>query len=112
MKKGDVWRVRLPFGAGHVQAGDRPAIIMQDDPFNASLPTVLVVPFTSTQAASKFAGTLVVHPDGQNGLKVPSVALVFQFSAVDKRDCLRHLGVLDQSNLDQVFAVLDQLTGR
>lgn len=112
MKKGDVWRVRLPFGAGHTQAGERPAIIIQDDSFNISLPTVLVVPFTSTQAAARFGGTLVVHPDQQNGLTVPSVALVFQMSALDKRACLRQLGVLDQKTLDDVFDTLDKLTGR
>ena len=47
MKRGDVWRVRLPTVPGHTQAGERPAIIMQDDSFNVSLPTVLIVPFTS-----------------------------------------------------------------
>src|SRR5215207_757329 len=99
MKKGEVWRVRMPFGPGHTQAGERPAIILQDDAFNLSLPTVLVVPFTGTQTATRFAGTLLVQPDNQNGLTVPSVALVFQLSAQDKRDCLRRLGVLDQATL-------------
>ena len=112
MKKGEVWRVRLSFGPGHTQAGERPAIIVQDGPFNATLPTVLVVPLTSTLAATRFAGTLVVQPDGQNGLTMPSVALLFQLNAVDKRECLRRLGVVDQNTLDQVFAALDQLTGR
>jgi mRNA interferase MazF len=112
MKKGEVWRVRLPLGPGHTQAGERPAVIVQDDPFNSSLPTVLIVPFTSSQAATRFSGTLVVQPDGKNGLTTPSVALVFQLSAVDKRGCLKRLGVLAPNTLDQVFAALDQLTGR
>ncbi len=112
MKKGEVWRVRLPFGPGHTQAGERPAVILQADPLNASLPTVMIVPFTGALAATRFAGTLVVQPDSQNGLTTPSVALVFQTSAVDKRDCLRRVGVLDQNSLDQVFSALDRLTGR
>ena len=49
MKRGEVWRVRMPAVPGHAQAGERPAIIVQDAAFNASLPTVLIVPFTSTQ---------------------------------------------------------------
>lgn len=77
MKKGEVWRIRLPFGPGHTQAGERRAIIVQDDPFNLSLPTVLIVPLTGAQAATRFAGTMVVQPDGQNGLTKPSVALYF-----------------------------------
>jgi mRNA interferase MazF len=100
------------FRSRHTQAGERPAVIVQDDPFNVSLPTVLIVPFTGALAASRFAGTLVVQPDAQNGLTVPSVALVFQLSALDKRDCLRRLGTLDQNTLDQIFSLLDHLTGR
>ena len=112
MKKGEIWRVSLPFGPGHTQAGDRPAVIVQDDAFNISLPTILVVPFTGTLAASRFAGTLVVQPDTQNGLNVPSVALVFQLSALDKRDCLRRLGMLDRNAFDQLLTLLDRLTTR
>lgn len=110
MKRGEVWRVRLPPASGHAQAGERPAIVIQDD--KANLPTVLVVPFTATSAASRFTGTLIVHPDATNGLSVPSVALVFQLGAVDKRSMLYRLGSLDQATLDKVFAALDLLTGR
>jgi mRNA interferase MazF len=109
MRRGEVWRVRIPFAPGHAQAGDRPALIVQNDAFIASLPTVLIVPFTSTSAAARFPGTLVVLPDAQNGLTVPSVALVFQLRALDQRDCLHCLGVLDSATLDSVLALIDQL---
>ena len=112
MTRGEVWRVHIPFAPGHAQAGNRPALIVQADPFIASLPTVLIVPFTSTLAAARFAGTLVVQPDSQNGLTVPSVALVFQLRAVDKRDCLQRLGILNIQTLEQILVLLDQLTGR
>ena len=112
MKRGDVWLVRLPPVQGHTQAGRRPAVIVQDDQSTALLPTVLIVPFTGTQAAARFPGTLVVQPDSQNGLTIPSVALVFQLTAVDKRNCLQQVGVLDPAILEQIFAELDKLTGR
>jgi mRNA-degrading endonuclease toxin of MazEF toxin-antitoxin module len=76
-RRGEVWQVRLPAGAGHAQAGVRPAVIIQADSFNASLPTVLIIPFTGSPNAARFPETLVVQPDGQNGLKTPSVALGF-----------------------------------
>ncbi len=111
MKKGEVWLARLPPAAGHTQAGDRPALIVQNDAFLAVLPTVLVVPFTGSLAAARFAGTVTVQPDGQNGLTVPSVALVFQVRALDSRALVRRLGALASKDLDEVLKLLADLTG-
>ena len=112
MKKGEIWRVAIPASPGHAQAGERPAIIVQDLAFNNSLPTTLIIPLTSKMAASRFAGTVVVQPNQQNGLTAPSVALVFQLRTLDQRQCVKPLGNLDTATLGQIFAVLDQLTGR
>lgn len=109
MRKGKVWRVRLPVATGHKQAGERPAVIVQNNVFTGPLPTVLVVPFTSKLNAKRFPGTLVVQPDATNGLKMPSVALVFQLGAQDKDDLLEHLGDLDAGTLDQILAMIDQM---
>jgi mRNA-degrading endonuclease toxin of MazEF toxin-antitoxin module len=112
MKRGEVWRVRIPPAPGHAQTGERPAIILQELVFNNSLPTTLIVPLTSKLTAARFDGTLLIQPDQQNGLTAPSVALVFQMRTLDQRNCLTRQGVLDAAALDQVFAVLDKLTGR
>jgi mRNA interferase MazF len=112
MKRGEIWRVRIPFRPGHTQAGDRPAVIVQDDQYNVSLPTLLIIPFTSTRAASRFSGTHLVQPTPGNGLSVPSIALVFQLIALDKRDCVQKLGIIDGPDLDQLYQLLDELTGR
>jgi mRNA interferase MazF len=112
MTRSEVWQVRIPYAPGHAQAGERPAIIVQADQLIASLPTVLIVPFTSTMGAARFDGTVVVPHDAQNGLSVPSVALVFQLRALDKRDFIRRLGRLDTQTFDRVLSLLDQLVGR
>ncbi len=112
MKRGEVWRVSIPPAPGHTQTGERPAIILQELTFNNSLPTTLTVPLTSKLATSRFAGTVMIQPDSQNGLTVPAVALVFQLRALDQRHCLQRLGILDPAVLDQIFAMLDHLTGR
>src|SRR6266498_1738758 len=39
MQRGEIWKVDIPFTPGHGQAGERPAVIVQDDPFIATLPT-------------------------------------------------------------------------
>jgi mRNA-degrading endonuclease toxin of MazEF toxin-antitoxin module len=112
MRRGEIWHVDLPKVPGHTQAGIRPAVILQDDQFLLATPTVLVVPFTSQLSTTRFPGALVVQPDGTNGLTVPSVALVFQMSATDRRNCVQPLGMLAAGTLDLVFAELDRLTGR
>jgi mRNA interferase MazF len=111
MKKGDIWRVSIPAAPGHAESGERPAIILQELAFNNSLPNTLVVPLTSKLATTRFPVTLVIQPDPQNGLTVPSVALVFQMRSLDQRDCLTKIGILDASVLDQILDLLDQLTG-
>ncbi len=50
---------------------------------------------TPAHRATRFPGTLLVQPDPQNGLTMPSVALVFQMSALDRQNCLDPLGELD-----------------
>jgi mRNA interferase MazF len=112
MRRGEVWQVDIPFTPGHAQAGRRPAVIVQDDTFMTPLPTVLIVPFTGSQSATRFSGTVFVQADGQNGLTVASIALVFQMRALDKRYFLNRLGILDAATLDQIFTELDKLTGR
>lgn len=112
MRKGEVWQVRIPFAPGHAQTGERPAVILTEDTLIPALPTVFIVPFTSSRRTLRFLGTLLVQPDRQNGLAVPSVALVFQLRALDKGHFLYSLGVLDPAILDQIFAELDKLTGR
>ena len=112
MQRGEVWQADIPYAPGHAQAGLRPAVIVQADPFLTTLPTVLIVPLTGSLGANRFPGTLLVQPDGRNGLTIPSVALVFQLRSLDTQFCLRRLGVLDPTTLDQIFAELDKLTGR
>jgi mRNA interferase MazF len=101
--------VSFPSVPGRTQAGERPAVIIQNEPFRSSLPTVQIIPFTSQLAANRFSGTLVVKPDDNNGLTFPSVALVFQLSAQDKRNLLRRLGDLDPATLDQIRTLIQQL---
>ena len=112
MKKGEVWRVRIPPGPGHAQSGERPAVILQELAYNNTLPTTLIVPLTSKLAASRFGGTLVIQPDPNNGLTAPSVALVFQLRTLDQQHCLARIGALDPATLDKIFGEFDKLTGR
>lgn len=109
MRRGEVWRVRLPAASGHAQAGERPALVVQHDAYSVVLPTVLVVPFTGSLAALRFAGTFQVDPDGTNGLSVPSVALAFQVRAIDRRDGMQRMGEVDTATLASVIGLVTGL---
>jgi len=110
MRRGEIWRVRLPTTPGHTQSGERPAIVLQNNSYTSSLPTVLLVPFTSKLAAQRFPGTVLIQPDSENGLTLQSVALVFQASAQDKRNLVNRLGQLDDESMKRIVEQLQLLT--
>lgn len=109
---GDVHWVGFPGGAGRAQAGRRPAIVAQANSATADLPTVLVVPLTTQLDALRFVGTFLVEPHTENGLRRPSVALVFQLTAVDRRILGAGLGRIDERGLEQMWATFDFIAGR
>ena len=112
MKVGDVCWVDLAPRGGHAQAGRRPAIIIQSDARTPTLPTVLLIPLTTQMDALRFPGTVLIEADAQNGLRRHSVALVFQLTAVDRRFVAGRLGEVAATTLQQIWAALDELTGR
>lgn len=102
MARGDILMVDLPAPAGPAgreQMGHRPAIVVQTDPSNNNLPTTMIVPFTSNLKAMRFPHTLRIDPSHQNGLTRPSVLLVFQLRAIDKRRLGKRIGSLEEQYL-------------
>lgn len=98
MTKGEIWVSDLPAKGGHIQRGYRPTLIVAD-PTKA---IVMVIPITSSLAATRFPYTLGVTPTEENGLDKPSVLLVYQLGAVDKRFLHRSIGQLDTATLARV----------
>ena len=109
MTTGELRWVEMPARGGHAQAGRRPAIVVQR---TFALPTILLIPLTSQQDALRFAGTVLVEPDKENGLRQPSVALVFQLTAVDKKFIGARIGSASAAVLKEIWSAFDELTGR
>jgi len=112
MNPGDLYWVEFPARGGHAQAGRRPAIVVQSAAATAKLPTVLLVPLTTQLDALRFPGTALVETTAENGLTRPSVALVFQLTAVDRLFMGQKLGTLSQSAIESVWLTLDDITPR
>jgi mRNA-degrading endonuclease toxin of MazEF toxin-antitoxin module len=55
---------------------------------------------------------VLVEPDAVNGLRRPSVALVFQLTAVDRRFIGPVFGAVSQEVMASVWEALDEITGR
>jgi mRNA interferase MazF len=114
MQKGDVVLVNLPQAVGvggHEQTGIRPALVVHDDSTSDSLSLIMIVPITSNMATQKFAHTIVVQPSVQNGLSMPSVLLVFQLRATDKRRIVKKIGVIEAPIMEQVNAEMKKMLG-
>ena len=80
MARGDMLLVALPDSDKREEKGNRPAIAVQTD--STPSPMLVVVPITSSLAALRFSFTVPIEPSQQNGLTLPSVAMVFQMRAI------------------------------
>lgn len=112
MSVGDIHWVDLPGGGGRSQMGRRPAVIIQDDNYGGKLPTVIVVPLTSSKGATRFAATTLVEATSDSGLRNDSVALVFQCVAIDRRQVLDQMGRVSKGERTEILATLSKLTGQ
>lgn len=112
MNVGDIFWIDYPLRGGHAQSSRRPTIVLQTPAIGSQIPTVLTVPLTSPQNAIRFPATILVKTTQENGLRVDSVALVFQLAAVDKTFLTSKLGKVSDELLEQIFQALDEITGR
>ena len=94
-------------------ASSRPAEHVFAQPrFIHSGSTVLIIPLSSTKAAARFAATLPITKNVENGLNTDSVILVFQIRVLDRSRFGQRIGKVGQALLTTVYETLDRLTGR
>lgn len=89
MKRGEIWTV----AGGAAYAGKpRPAVIVQDDRFDAN-DSIIVCPLTTDPTAAPIF-RLLVQPSTQNGLRSPCRMMVDKLTAVPRRRLGRPVGSL------------------
>ena len=79
MKKGEIWVINSENSDGHEQSGVRPAVVVSDVIGHI----VMVIPFTSSITALRFAHTIQFSPSTSNNLSSTSIAMVFQLRPID-----------------------------
>jgi mRNA interferase MazF len=105
MIRGEVWPAVLDPVRGSEQAGTRPVLVIQGDPLNAFLRTVLVVPFTTNRRWGRFPFCVPISA-GDGGLTSDSIALYHQTRVVDSSRLIRRLGVVADTTITGVEEAL------
>lgn len=94
MKRGEIWTV----AGGPGYAGKpRPAVIVQDDAFDATA-SVTVCPFTTNPTEAPLF-RLAVDPNERNGLRAPCRLMVDKLTAVPRERLGKRVGRLGDSDL-------------
>lgn len=87
MTRGELWWVDFGLAYGSMPQGRRPAIIVQNDNFNAShVLTTVVVPLTTNVILAEYKDNVFLDKSVTN-LSKDSVALIPQVGIIDK-SCL------------------------
>ena len=109
MKRGDVWTVA---GGGDYAGKPRPAVIVQDDRFDATA-SVTICAFTS-DATDAPLFRLVVEPSVENGLTLASRLMVDKITTVSKTRLGTRIGRIsdeDAVRLNRAILVFLGLAG-
>lgn len=94
MKRGEIWTVA---GGADYTGKPRPAVIVQDDDFDATLSITICI-FTSDPAGAPLF-RILVEPSEQNGLRVPSSLMVDKLTTVPKDRLGSRIGRLADEDL-------------
>ena len=94
MKRGEIWTVA---GGPDYAGKPRPAVVVQDDRFDATS-SITVCAFTSDPTDAPLFRLLVV-PDGRNGLRSPSRLMVDKITTVPKAKIGSRVGTLGDEDI-------------
>ena len=97
VKRGDIWTVA---GGPDYAGKPRPAVILQDDAFDATA-SVTLCPFT-THAVDAPLVRLLVEPSDRNGLRTASRLMVDKITTVSKTKLESRVGRISDEDIIRV----------
>lgn len=109
MTRGEIWWVDFGLAYGSMTQGRRPAIIVQNDNFNASrIMTTVVVPLTTNLLLADYKDNIFLE---KSITKLPkdSVALVPQIGNVDKSCLVEKISKLSPAKMIEISYALSDL---
>jgi mRNA interferase MazF len=109
MRRGEVWLVQFNPTIGHEQAGQRPALILSVDQFNASAADLVVVlPITSNP---RKLPTRVRMSPPEGGLKTVSYVICEQPRAIAEARLSTRWGIVKPDTMVAVSDIVSLLLG-
>ena len=89
MRRGDIWTVS---GGADYAGKPRPAVILQDDVFDATA-SITICPFTTHETSAPLL-RMAVEPSTENGLRAASQLMIDKITTVAKTKLERRVGRL------------------
>lgn len=106
INRGDVFWVAPDDSRGPAPSYSHPHVVVQDDVFNHSrITTVVVCALTSNLHRANEPGNVLLEP-GEGNLPKQSVVVVSQISSVDKTRLGERIGSLSDARVEQILAGL------
>jgi mRNA interferase MazF len=101
--RGEIWLINWNPARGSEQAGERPALVIQNDIGNEHASTTIVAAI-STSIRSYPMNVFLEPPEG--GLSKPSIVKTGQIMTVSKERLKKKLGKLNQEKMQEVNRAL------
>jgi mRNA interferase MazF len=106
INRGDVFWIAPDDSRGPVPEYSHPHVVVQDDIFNHSrITTVVVCALTSNLHRASEPGNVLLEP-GEGNLPKQSVVVVSQISSVEKARLGERIGSLSDARVEQILAGL------
>jgi len=106
VKQGDVFWADLPPPRGSEPGYRRPAVVVQNDVYNASsVATVVVCVLTTNLARARVLGNVLLRKEEAN-LPEPSVVVVGQVLTLDRSRLIDKIGTLSNERIAQIVSGL------
>ena len=106
INQGDLFWIAADESKGSVPGYPHPHVVVQEDVFNHSrISTVVVCALSSNLARAREPGNVLLEP-GEGGLTRKSVVVVSQVSSVYKARLGERIGALSSERVEQVLAGL------
>jgi mRNA interferase MazF len=103
INRGDLFWLEPDESRGSVPGYSHPHVVVQDDVFNHSrISTVVVCALTSNLKRANEPGNVLLEP-GEGNLPKQSVVVVSQVSSVDKARLGERIGALSDARVEQIL---------